>query len=94
MFGRLMSRVGSFAKRTVAGSGQVLRRLGDFGATAVRKVGAFVAENHHHLAPAIHGLAMASGNERAQRITGGLLAGSQFIKAHQDNVARYRREHG
>ena len=55
---------------------------------AVKKVGSFVAAHHQHLAPIAHGLAVASGNEMAQKITGAMLAGSQLATAAQNHVTQ------
>ena len=50
-----------------------IRRIGQVGLN----VGKWVVNNHATLAPLIHGVAMASGNQTAQKISGGLLALSQ-----------------
>jgi len=51
-----------------------------------KKIGHFIAQNHQHIAPLAHGLAMASGNETAQKITGAMLAGSQLVSGIENHV--------
>jgi hypothetical protein len=56
-----------------------LRRLGQVG----YNVGKWAVNNHSTLVPLIHGVSMASGNETAQKITGGLLALSKTASLRQ-----------
>ena len=64
---------------------KTLHVIGKVGHVA-KKVGSFVAQNHQHLAPLAHGLAMASGNETTQKITGAMLAGSQLASGIENHV--------
>lgn len=52
-------------------------------APIAKKIGSFVARNHQHIAPLAHGLAVASGNQTAQKITGAGLGISNMIGMRQ-----------
>lgn len=56
-----------------------LKKIGQVGL----KVGRFALQNHQYIAPLLHGVSMASGNETAQKISGGLLAMSQMASMRQ-----------
>lgn len=45
-----------------------------------KSIGGFVARNHQYIAPIAHGLAMASGHQGLQRVTGAGLALSQGLQ--------------
>jgi len=65
-----LKRVGNLGQRAFGSVGNVLRRFGETAAPVVRSIGRFVAQHHTHLAPLAHGLAVASGNENLQKLTG------------------------
>lgn len=71
-FGRVMKAFGSMK--------EPLKRIGQVG----YNVGKWAVNNHSTLVPLIHGVAMASGNETAQKITGGLLAVSRAATLRQN----------
>ena len=56
--------------------GKVIGRTAQVG----KAIGGFIARNHQHIAPLAHGLAMASGHEGLQRVTGAGLALSQGVQ--------------
>jgi hypothetical protein len=78
MFG-VLNRVGSGIAKAFGVVKEPLRRLGQVG----YNVGRFAVQNHSTLAPLLHGIATASGNETARKITGGLLALSQTATMRQ-----------
>ena len=53
--------------------------MGQFGIQA----GKFALQNHQHITPLLHGVAMASGDSTAQKIKGGLLSLSQMATMKQ-----------
>lgn len=57
-----------------------LRRIGQIGL----KVAKFGLANHQYITPLLHSVAMASGNTKAQQITGGLLSLSQMASMRQN----------
>lgn len=57
-----------------------LKRIGQVGL----KVGRFALQNHQYIAPLLHGVSMASGNETAQKITGGLLSLSNMASMRKN----------
>lgn len=75
-----LSRVGQGAMKAVGALKEPVRRLGQVG----YNVGKFALQNHAHIAPLLHGVAMASGNERAKKITGGLMSLSQMATLRQN----------
>jgi hypothetical protein len=79
MFG-VLNRVGQGVMKAFGAVKEPLRRLGQVG----YNVGRFAVQNHATLAPLIHGVAMASGNQTAQKITGGLLALSKTATMRQN----------
>jgi hypothetical protein len=70
MLNNIFSRVGSSAMRAFGAVKEPLRKLGQIG----YNVGKYAVRHHDTLTPLLHGLAMASGNESAQKVSGGLLA--------------------
>jgi hypothetical protein len=74
-----LSRVGQGALKVVGSLKEPIRKLGQIG----YNVGKFAVQNHEHISPLLHGVAMASGNQTAQKITGGLLALSGMAKTRQ-----------
>jgi len=84
-FGRTLKFFGSMK--------EPLKRVGQVG----YNVGKWAVNNHSTLVPLIHGVAMASGNETAQKITGGLLAVSKTASLRQNmnnNNAKAQTEMG
>lgn len=79
MLKNILSRVGTGIAKTVGALREPVRRLGQIGYS----VGKFALQNHETLAPLLHGVAMASGNQTAQKVTGGLLALSGMAKTRQ-----------
>lgn len=75
-----LSRVGKGAVKAIGALKEPVRRLGQIG----YNVGKFAVQNHATLAPLLHGVAMASGNETAQKVTGGLLALSKTATMKQN----------
>lgn len=75
-----LSRVGKGALKAVGALKEPVRRLGQIG----YNVGKFAVQNHATLAPLLHGVAMASGNQNAQKITGGLLSLSKMASLRQN----------
>lgn len=55
-----------------------------------KRIGGFIARHHQHIAPLAHGLAVASGNETAQRVTGLALAASQAASMGAGNYVGQR----
>jgi hypothetical protein len=49
----------------------------------VKKVGSFVAKYHSPITQLAHGAAMASGNQKLQKVTGGIMAASQMATMRQ-----------
>jgi hypothetical protein len=80
MLKNLLGRVASGVVKTVGALKEPVRKIGQIG----YKVGKFAVDNHQYLAPLIHGVAMASGNETAQKITGGILALSKTASLRQN----------
>lgn len=56
-----------------------IKTIGKY-ATPIAK---FIGKYHHHIAPVAHGLAMASGHEGLQKITGAALALSNMASMRQ-----------
>lgn len=79
MLQKLLGKVGSTAMKAFGVVKPALRTLGQIGLSA----GKFAIQNHQHIAPLLHGVAMASGNQTAQKITGGLLSLSQMATMRQ-----------
>lgn len=75
-----LSRVGKGAMKVLGSFKEPVKRLGQIG----YNVGKFAVQNHSTLAPLLHGVAMASGNENAQKITGGLLSLSKMATLRQN----------
>lgn len=73
------SRVGRGAMKVIGSLKEPVKKLGQVG----YNVGKFAVQNHATLAPLLHGVAMASGNQSAQKITGGLLSLSQMAQTRQ-----------
>ncbi len=73
MIGNFIKSVGKGVMKTVGALKEPLRRIGQVGYA----VGKYAIDNHATLAPLIHSVAMASGNQTAQKVSGGLLALSQ-----------------
>lgn len=80
MLRNIISRVGSTAMKAVGAMKEPIRRLGQIG----YNVGKFAVQNHATLVPLLHGVAMASGHEGAQKVTGGLLALSKTASLRQN----------
>lgn len=57
-----------------------LKRIGQIGL----KVARFGLQNHQYITPLLHGVSMASGNETAQKITGGLLSLSNMASMRKN----------
>jgi len=72
------------------------KTFGQYG-KPLRTFGQFVLDNHQHIAPLAHGLAVISGNETAQKITGAGLALSQGVqlveKGLQKKIEGLREKH-
>jgi hypothetical protein len=79
MFNQILSRIGHGIRKVIGSVGQPLRRLGE----VAGHVGRFVADHHQHIAPLAHGLAMASGHQGAQQLTGAALAVSNMVSTRQ-----------
>lgn len=75
-----LARVGKGAMKAVGSLKEPLRRIGQIG----YNVGKFAVQNHATLTPLLHGVAMASGNHNAQKITGGLLSLSKMATLRQN----------
>jgi hypothetical protein len=75
-----LSRVGKGAVKAIGALKEPVRRLGQIG----YNVGKFAVQNHATLAPLLHGVSVMSGNETAQKITGGLLALSKTASLRQN----------
>ena len=64
---------------------------------ALKKVGSFVANNHQHIAPLAHNLALASGNATAADFTGAALKASQLASGVEglvgDRITAMRAQH-
>lgn len=60
-----------------------LKKIGAIGL----RVAKFGIQNHQYIAPLLHSVSMASGNQQAQKISGGLLALSQMATMHQQRNA-------
>jgi hypothetical protein len=80
MLKNLLARVASGVVKTVGNLREPVRRLGQIG----YKVGKFAVDNHATLAPLLHGVSMMTGNETAQKITGGILALSKSASLRQN----------
>lgn len=76
----LLARVGSGVVKAFGAMREPVRRLGQVGYA----VGKFAVQNHATLAPLLHGVAVASGNETAQKITGGIMALSKTASLRQN----------
>lgn len=76
MFGKFVSGIA----KTIGTWKEPLKRIGQVG----YKVGRFAVQNHSTLVPLIHGVSMLSGNQKAQQITGGLLALSKTATMRQN----------
>jgi hypothetical protein len=76
----LINRVGSGIVKVVGAMREPVRRLGQVGYA----IGKFAVDNHATLAPLLHGVAVASGNQTAQKISGGLLALSKTATMRQN----------
>lgn len=79
MLRNILSRVGTTALKAFGAVKEPIRKIGQIGYS----VGKFAVQNHAALAPLIHSVAMASGNTKAQQISGGLLALSQMASTRQ-----------
>jgi hypothetical protein len=81
-------------KRFIGSIGETLRKVGDTTAKVVRGVGGFVRDYHDPIAKVAHGIAMASGNETAQKITGGLvgLSGMYGVRQKLDTLKKEQQE--
>jgi hypothetical protein len=79
MFKSLLGKVSNVALKTFGSIKEPLKRVGQFGLQA----GKFALANHQYIAPLLHGVALASGNPVAQKITGGLLSLSQIANVKQ-----------
>ena len=80
MFKSLLGKVSNVALKTFGSVKEPLKRVGQFAVQA----GKFTLANHHwYIAPLLHGVALASGNPVAQKITGGLLSASQMATVRQ-----------
>lgn len=84
MLKNLLSRVGTGVIKTIGALREPVRKLGQIG----YNIGKFAAQNHQHLVPLIHGVAVASQNPTAQKITGGLLALSKAASLRQNMNAQ------
>jgi hypothetical protein len=93
MFG-LFNKAVKAGQRAFGIVGSTLKKFGDTGANVVRKIGNFVSEHHEPLTQVAHGLAMASGNETAQKITGALRSASGVYGVRQklDNIKKQQED--
>lgn len=80
MLKNILSSIGKGVVKTVGALKEPVRRLGQIGYS----VGKFAVQNHATLTPLLHGVSMASGNQTAQKITGGLLALSKTASLRQN----------
>lgn len=65
--------------------GKVMGRTVEVG----KRIGGFIARHHQHIAPLAQGLAVASGNATAQKITGLGLAASQMATTRKGLIDFY-----
>lgn len=65
--------------RIVGSIGHGIKKIGQY-ATPVAK---FIGKYHQPLSQVAHGIAMASNNQTAQKVTGGLLALSNAVSVRQ-----------
>lgn len=79
MFNQILSRIGQGIRKVIGSVGAPLRRLGE----VAGHVGSFIANHHQHITPLAHGLAVASGNDTAQKLTGAALAVSNMVSTKQ-----------
>lgn len=79
MFKSLLGKVSNVALKTFGSVKEPLKRVGQFAVQA----GKFALANHQYIAPLLHGVALASGNPVAQKITGGLVSLSQMATVRQ-----------
>lgn len=80
MLKAIFGRVSNVAMKTMGALREPLKRLGQIG----YNVGKFAIQNHATIAPLLHGVAVLSGNENAQKITGGLLSVSKMATLRQN----------
>ena len=80
MLKNILSSIGKGVVKTIGAMREPVRKLGQIG----YNVGKYAIQNHSTLTPLLHGVAMASGNETAQKITGGLLALSKTATLKQN----------
>lgn len=80
MLKNILSSIGKGVVKTVGALKEPVRRLGQIG----YNVGRFAVQNHSTLVPLIHAVSMASGNTKAQQISGGLLALSKTATLKQN----------
>lgn len=83
-----LKRVGHAGKRVFGTVGSTLRQWGQTAAPVVRNLAGFVASHHHHIAPLLHGAAVASGHEGLQKVTGLGLALSNAASMYQRQAAQ------
>jgi hypothetical protein len=69
----VLGSVFSWAKKAIGQVGNV-----------AKTIGSFVATHHRPLSQLAHGVAMMSGNETAQKVTGGLMALSGMATTRQN----------
>jgi hypothetical protein len=69
----VLGSVFSWAKKAIGQVGNV-----------AKTIGSFVATHHRPLSQLAHGVAMMSGNENAQKVTGGLMALSGMVTTRQN----------
>ena len=79
MFKSLLGKVSNVALKTFGSIKEPLKKVGQFAVQA----GKFALANHQYIAPLLHGVALASGNPVAQKITGGLVSLSQMASVRQ-----------
>lgn len=79
MLKNLLGKVSNVAMKAFGVVKPALRTLGQTALSA----GKFAIQNHQYITPLLHSVAMASGNTKAQQITGGLLSLSQMATMRQ-----------
>ena len=79
MLKSILGKVSNVASKAFGAMKEPLKRVGQFAVQA----GKFSMDNHQYIAPLLHGVAMASGNPVAQKISAGLLSASQMASVRQ-----------
>jgi hypothetical protein len=79
MFKSLLGKISNVAVKTFGSIKEPLKKVGQFAVQA----GKFALDNHQYIAPLLHGVALASGNQMAQKVTSGLVSVSQMATLRQ-----------